>query len=79
MGKRNDKSEAIMSWHYRIRKRKAPENKKYIFDIVEFYGKRSWTVQGIKPYGDTKEELIQELERMLSDAKKYPVLYDKWT
>jgi hypothetical protein len=67
-----------MSWHYRVRRREGPEKGKFIFDIVEMYNKpKGWTAEGMKPFGESKKELIWELETMLADAKKYPVLYDK--
>lgn len=37
----------------------------------------SWTADSACPQGETKEELLGDLERMMSDAKKYPVLEDK--
>jgi hypothetical protein len=64
-----------MSWHYRIRRRVIGEEK--IFDIVEIYTTAGYTINGITPMGNTKKELFKELEMMLADAKKYPVLYDK--
>jgi len=67
-----------MSWHYRIRRREAPDKKEYIYDIVEYYkNPKGWTKDGMAPYGESKKELIHVLEMMLADAKKYPVLYDK--
>jgi len=62
-----------MSWHYQIRKRVI--DKEEVFDIVERYSNPDvWTVEGMKPVGDTKEEIIRDLEMMLADAKKYPVM-----
>lgn len=65
----------LMSWHYQIRKRIIDGQK--VFDIVERYGKDMWTVRGMNPTGESKAEVIRDAERMLADAKKYPVLYDK--
>jgi len=66
-----------MSWHYRIRKRIIEWEA--VFDIVEMYGgpNKMWTENGMRPFGNTRKELIRDLERMLADAKKYPVLYDR--
>lgn len=69
-----------MSCHYRIRKR-IIEGEPW-FDIVEWYGskakgKGSWTTDSIAPGAETKEDLIQELETMLADAKKHSVFTDK--
>lgn len=65
-----------MSWHYQIRKRVI--DKEEVFDIVERYSNPDgWTVEGMKPVGDTKEEIIRDIEMMLADAKKYPVMEEK--
>jgi len=62
-----------MSWHYRVRKRMV--NGEKLFDIVEMYTKpRGWTKDGMKPVGNSKKEIIRDLEMMLGDAKKYSVL-----
>ena len=61
-------------WHYRACK------KGKVFYVVEYFP----TVKG-RPYsenpewafGDSKKELIQDLEYMLHDVKKYRVLIDK--
>lgn len=64
-----------MSWHYQMRKRIIDDEE--IYDIVEIYDQDNvWTMDGIAPIGNTKEELIQDLERMISDANKYPILED---
>lgn len=44
------------------------------YDVVEYYGKHTHTVDGIRPTGETIEELIRDLERMLEDVKTRPVL-----
>lgn len=64
-----------MSWHYQIRKRMVGDAVR--FDIVEYYTDfAAWTENGMRPQGNTKSEVIRELERMLKDAKKYPILDD---
>jgi hypothetical protein len=60
------------TWHYQIQER-ADMGQKF-YDIVEVYSDGSRTVNGIRPGGDTPEELIQTLERMLSDARHREVL-----
>ena len=62
-----------MSWHYQIRRKEIDDT--VLYDIVEVYtDPYVWTVQGMRPCGDTPEEVIIELQRMLKDAKAYPVL-----
>lgn len=68
-----------MSWYYRARRR---EDKGEVFyDVVEYYPPHpdgihgeTWTVRCSTPYGETKEELIAELERMMNDVKTRPVI-----
>ena len=63
-------------WHYQIRRRVINGEKE--FDIVENYDTiGAWTECGVSPIGNTKKELLVDLERMLEDAKKYPVLIQK--
>lgn len=66
-----------MTWHYRIRKRVFIGEPWY--DIVEFYHMRpsGWTKDGMTPGGSTRQEVIENLEMMLRDAKKYRTLVDK--
>lgn len=64
-----------MSWHYQVRKRLV--NSEAVFDIVEVYeNPRGWTVDGMAPCGESYEAVIECLEHMLTDAKKYQVLED---
>lgn len=59
-----------MSWHYQIRRRKTTEG--WWYEIVEAYGKPfGETIEGIAPGSDTRRGLIQMLEMMLNDARKY--------
>lgn len=62
-----------MTWHYQIRRR---EDKGQVwYDIVECYkNPTGWTQDSIAPAGETPEGVIETLEMMLSDTKKYPVL-----
>ena len=48
------------------------------FDIVEMYDKPTgWTEDSMAPGGETKNDLITDLEMMLHDAKKYPVFIEE--
>ena len=72
-------------WHYRIFK--VIDDKETYFCIKEFYpecGARikgrsgdGWTLNPCSPFGETKKMLIQDLEMMLQDARKYPVKVEK--
>lgn len=65
-----------MAWHYQVRRRKCCDN--WVYDIVEVYTKpKGWTESSMIPRGNTRREVIMDLERMLEDAKKYPTLTDK--
>jgi len=64
-----------MSWHYQVRRKKI--GTKWEYDIVEVYTGNVHTERGISAIGNTKKELIQDLERMLADAKKYRTITDK--
>ena len=65
-----------MSWHYQIRQRTL-EDKTIWYDIVEVYtGELGNTIEGMKPEGESVEEVIHVLEMMLADAKKYTPLID---
>lgn len=65
-------------WHYRMRHRIL--NGKDWYDIVEFYPglaeEDRWTVNGMKPGGETPTECLEAIELMLADARKYPILDD---
>lgn len=69
-------------WHYEVMKRTYKyfvtkndiqnECDATTYEIYEYYpDSNNWTENSIKPSGDTKEELIRDLERMLKDANKY--------
>jgi len=65
-----------MSWHYQIRRRKSVDV--WVYDIVEVYtNPKGWTDNSVSPWGKTRRGIIQDLERMLADAKKRPTLTDK--
>ena len=62
-----------MSWHYQIRKCKSGK----WYDIVEVYTNGiGHTIEGMKPEGESRKEVIRVLEMMLADAHKYKTLVD---
>lgn len=65
-----------MSWHYRIRKR--TDKGQVWYDIVEYYTNPSgWTRDSMAPGGETQDVVIECLEMMLIDAKKYDILIEE--
>lgn len=65
-----------MTWHYQATKETVHGEDIYtIREVYEdkFHGK-GWTVNPVYAQGETKEELIQDLKNMLSDAEEFPVL-----
>lgn len=61
-----------MSWHYQVRKRVVEGVTEY--EIVEMYdGTPGWTDECVSPYGETLDELLTDITRMLHDAQHYPV------
>lgn len=62
-----------MTWHYQIRRSRDKHGP--IYDIVEVYTKpNATTVEGIAPISETRRGLIQTLEMILRDVKKYRTL-----
>ena len=61
-----------MTWHYQATKETFGEED--VYTIREVYDKYGWTVKPVHPRGETKEDLIQCLKNMLSDAEEFPVL-----
>ena len=66
-----------MGWTYRIRKRMVEGLEWY--DVVEYYDTPpvTWTEESMVPGGETREGVIQCLEMMLADAKKYDTVVEK--
>ena len=65
-----------MTWHYQATKETFGEEDVYTIREVyedDFHGK-GWTVKPVHARGETKEELIECLKNMLSDAEEFPVL-----
>lgn len=68
-----------MSWHYQLRKQEY-ENGRVWYDVVECYeNPHGWTEDGIAPAGETPTGVIEVLEQMLADVRKYPVLGEETT
>jgi hypothetical protein len=66
-----------MTWHYQVRKQENGDGDPW-FDIVEVYTDPvGWTDDGVVPEDESYDGVIETLENMLADAKKYPVLIDK--
>lgn len=61
-----------MTWHYQATKETIRGED--IYTIREVYDMYGWTVNPVYAQGETKEELIQCLKDMLSDAEEFPVL-----
>jgi len=60
-----------MSWHFVAMKDEEDD-----YHVHELYEGYSWTGP-IKPYGESVEELIKELEMMLSDVRKHGEYIDE--
>ena len=56
-------------WHYRVFRRPGYLCK-WLYTIREYYAPCSYTEDSI-PFGETRGELIKDLENMLADAKRY--------
>lgn len=69
-----------MTWHYAIGKN--TEGEEDLYCIIEVYDdhdsegmiRRGWTNDAIAPQGDTTKELLEDLNNMINDASKYPVV-----
>jgi hypothetical protein len=64
-------------WHYQIKEFRYTDVldvARTYYQIVEVYSSGAQTSQGIMPMGETPEELIRDLERMLDEGNKLPVL-----
>lgn len=63
----------MSGWYYRARKR-IIDGAEY-WDVVEYYPDvDSWSNESEEPFGETKEELIQNLKDMIRDVQNYEVL-----
>lgn len=66
-----------MTWNYRVIK--YDTNKDIVYRVHEvFYDKnkniKGFTKEAVFPQGESLEELISDLQLMINDAKKHPVL-----
>jgi len=71
-----------MIHHYQARRR--TQNGQPYYDVIEVYRKSVYgaagqTVDGVLAGGETKAELIADLERMLADVKRYRTIVEKET
>ena len=69
-------------WHYQARRR--TDHGEQYYEVIEVYresvcGPAGRTVDGVLAGGGTKAELIADLERMLSDVKRYRTIVEKET
>jgi hypothetical protein len=67
-----------LSWNYRIIREDRPDKEEYFAIHEVYYDEKNnvyaWTKDPIDICVDTEKEIIETLEDMLKDAKKYPVL-----
>ena len=62
-------------WHYQARRR--TDEGQYWYEVIEVYHRLGQTADSVKPMGETKTELIADLERMLADVKRYRTIVEK--
>lgn len=62
----------MSTWEYRAIRYKLLKGE--YWQVAEYHGKKYGCAHPMEPYGDTKEELIQDLERMLEDVKNNPTI-----
>ena len=61
--------------HYQTRRRTT--NGHHYYDVVQVYQKYGRSVDGVLAGGETKTELIADLERMLADVKRYRTIVEQ--
>jgi hypothetical protein len=67
--------EKMTDWHYQVFLNDIDKDKRFhYYTIHEVYHKPFMYSDRTFPFGETKKELIHDLEMMLADAKKYKVL-----
>ena len=64
-----------MSWHYQARCR-TYKGRPY-YEVIEVYKRIGPIVDAVTPGGETKAELVAELERMLADVQRYRTRVEK--
>jgi hypothetical protein len=67
----------MMTWNYRITRQRA--GAEFEFTIREVYYDETgtvvtWTQDAVAAHGDTREECVAALARMMDDAESRPVL-----
>jgi len=71
------KEQILTGWNYRVIKHDEAENPYFAMHEVyydEIGDIEGWTIESVNPEGDTSEELSQDLDFMIYDAKNHPVL-----
>ncbi len=63
-----------MSWHYQAMIAKCGGIT--VREVYNMDGIVGWTGP-IEPYGESKAELVRDLEKMLRDVKNYPIIEDR--
>ena len=64
-----------MGWHYGIIKLPAAKEAYYgVCEVYEIDGETCYSPD-VKPFGESVEELILDLERMLSDLRKHSKIH----
>ena len=64
-----------MGWHYQARRR--TDHGEQYYEVIEVYREHGQTEDSVKPCGETKAELIADLERMLADVKHYRAIVQR--
>ena len=64
-----------MSWHYQARRR--TDKGQHWYEVIEVYSDVGQTECSVKPGGETRAELIADLEQMLADVKRYRTIVEK--
>jgi len=66
-----------MTWNYRMTRRSVPPNGEHLYEVREIYygdGAMGWTEHPIAPSGETRQEFLNELMRIVTDCTVNPVL-----
>ena len=61
--------------HYQARRR--TRDGQHCYDVIQVYQKYGRSVDGVLAGGETKAELIADLERMLADVKRYRTIVEQ--
>jgi hypothetical protein len=63
-----------MGWHYAARKQVDGDGEHW--GVVEVYGPSLHTEDNMTPYGESRDELVNELKRMIVDLLQFPDVED---